>query len=363
MKNRPERKYFFPLIVVSVILLLSLACSVSARDDEAEPLPEDIATEAIAEAPTEAPLPTEAIPEPTEPDPEPDEPAEPDEPDEPTEASDLVVTSHKTIQDDDWLYIVGVVQNNTAVPMTDVEVKAALYDENDKAVDVVSIYPYRDVIPAGELSPFSTSSNEWSDMVTYELEVSGEEGELPALAPEISQQHTREDGDWLDIYGEIQNNSESPMSWVKISAALFDANGEILNTNYNYSMLDLIPPGGNSPFSMSMTSEWSGFTDYQLFIEADIEDEPFELQVEVVSVETREESEWCYAEGEVKNISDEPLDLVNVVAGFYDADGNIIDTGWDFAEANTLEPGATSEYSIVSTDCSGFESVIVQAED
>jgi hypothetical protein len=68
---------------------------------------------------------------------------------------------------------------------------------------------------------------------------------------------------WFHIVGEVQNNSDTPVAFVKVVATLYDDAGQVVGTDFTYTEIDLIPPGGKSPFETG-TDEWTGTTNYKL---------------------------------------------------------------------------------------------------
>jgi len=58
---------------------------------------------------------------------------------------------------------------------------------------------------------------------------------------------------WLIIDGEVRNTTAKPLSRVRVHATLYDAQGKVVRTESDYAKLDTIPPGGRSPFSISVS--------------------------------------------------------------------------------------------------------------
>jgi len=349
-------KQLSPLIVTACLALVILACSVSFRGKEEEQPTVMVApTQAVAQqqAPTEAPPPAQA----------PTTPAQPTAPSaEAASAPGLQVISHTSFDDGDYRYIVGVLQNNTDVAVSNVEINISLLDNAGEAIDTTTVTPPVEVIPPTGRAPFSTSSDQWGEVASYEIELSGTESEMPAEKLQITSSTSYDDGDWLYLIGNVKNVSDTAISWVGVSVALFDANDQVLNVSYNFTMLDIIPPGESTPFSINLTNNWQGTARYELFVNGS-EDVLPEPVVELASSNSyQDESGWCYTEGEVKNIGSEPLDFITVVVGFYDASNNLVGTGWTFADSDSLAPGAIAPFSVSTYRCPDFDHAVVQVE-
>jgi hypothetical protein len=62
------------------------------------------------------------------------------------------------------------------------------------------------------------------------------------------------DGGWYHVVGEVRNNTTVPMRYAKIVATLYDNAGMVVDTDFTYTELDVIPPGDKSPFRLVQTS-------------------------------------------------------------------------------------------------------------
>jgi hypothetical protein len=91
----------------------------------------------------------------------------------------------------------------------------------------------------------------------------------PSLSQlEILSHQSYVDVGWFHIVGEVQNNSDTPVEFVKVVATLYDDAGQVVGTDFTYTEIDVIPPGGKSPFETG-TDEWTGTTNYRLQVQGD----------------------------------------------------------------------------------------------
>ena len=72
--------------------------------------------------------------------------------------------------------------------------------------------------------------------------------------------------------------------------------------------------------------------------------------LELISTGTSREYGYCEITGLVKNISDKPLDNIEAVVNFLDADGNFIKFDSALIEYNPILPNQTSPFSVMTTD-------------
>jgi hypothetical protein len=230
-----KRNYFLILMTISLIAAISLACGVSTTNSSVNPPQIQSTSQSFVSSPTSN------IPQ-------------------------LEILSHTSYVDGNWLHIVGEVKNNSNYPMEYVKIVITLYDNNSKVVGTDFTYTELDVIPPGGKSPFESGTDEWTGTATYKLQVEGREGALGRQDLEVIDHSSYQDGDWLHVRGEVQNNGTTPAEYVKLILTLYDVNGEVIGMDFTYTMLDNIPPGGTSPFE-SGTDHWPNFDHYEIQIQ------------------------------------------------------------------------------------------------
>jgi hypothetical protein len=86
---------------------------------------------------------------------------------------DLVISSHKSYKDGDWLHVQGEVKNTGTTPATFVKVIITLYDANGNVAGKLFTYTTLDTIPAGGTSPFDSGTDHWPNFDHYEIQVQG----------------------------------------------------------------------------------------------------------------------------------------------------------------------------------------------
>lgn len=178
----------------------------------------------------------------------------------------LEILSHQSYVDGSWFHIVGEVQNNTDSPMEYVKIVATLYDEAGKVSGTDYGYTVLDAVLPGERSPFETGTDEWEGTTSYKLQVEGRAGDWPRTDLKIPSHEHYIDGSWLHIRGEVQNDGTTPAEYVKLVVTLYDEAGNVVGTDYGYTVLDIIPAKGTSPFDTG-TDHWPGFASYDIQVE------------------------------------------------------------------------------------------------
>jgi hypothetical protein len=59
----------------------------------------------------------------------------------------------------------------------------------------------------------------------------------------------------LHVVGELQNTSPDPRDYVQIVSTLHDASGNIVDTGFTYSEVEVLRPGEKSPFEVIFSNE------------------------------------------------------------------------------------------------------------
>jgi len=78
----------------------------------------------------------------------------------------------------------------------------------------------------------------------------------------------------LWIVGEVQNNTASYLRFVKVTANLFSASGQLLDTDYGYISLDNLPPGHKTCFDILFWDEPTGWSYYEFEVSYWTDGEP-----------------------------------------------------------------------------------------
>jgi hypothetical protein len=148
------------------------------------------------------------------------------------------------------------------------------------------------------------------------------------------------------IVGEVQNNTNVPMGLVWIDAIVYDSNNKVLGTSdYNPPELDVIPPGGKSPYITG--SEWIGATTCKLQAQG-MESELPRRDLIILSHERFDDGKFLRIRGEVQNIGTTPADHVELVGTFYDASGKVIDVDSHHTTLDTIPAGGTSPFELTT---------------
>ena len=148
------------------------------------------------------------------------------------------------------------------------------------------------------------------------------------------------------IIGEVQNNGSGNVHFVKVTADIFNAQNQLIATDFGYTERRILAAGEKGCFTVLLLNDPAGFDHYELSVEArTTTDQPRPL---TITSFTEGPSPTSYElVGQVRNDGQESYQFVKIIGTLYDSDNKVIDCDFTFANANTLAPGATSSWSLV----------------
>ena len=320
-------RYYAPLVAVFVLVIATLACGSSDREEVPTAAPPP------TQAPTSEPPPLEPTPEPSpiqepspteEPDPEPEELS--------TSSTDLDVVMVNAYQDDvDYWYVVGLVTNHTERAVDSVEVEVEILDASEETLysEITSTSLYS--LAPGETSPFTVWTGEElpdADSVIATI-VGRSAAEIDRVDVEVrGVVMTMDDDGDVHVTGELVNNTDQSVVINNVAAATFDASGEIQTGDYSSVSIGHLDAGESGPFRVMMTGPGSGLEDgtyHETYVDAEIASpsDPFSIGFSDFYSYV-DAYGWFHLVGEVSNDSDQTLSI-SLVASIFDADGNVID--------------------------------------
>jgi len=148
---------------------------------------------------------------------------------------------------------------------------------------------------------------------------------------------------YLYVVGEILNNTASNVEYTKIKVTLRDPSGNVVATDYSYSMIDTLSPETTSPFLVMFydAPEWST---YECSVTWDTTtQEPYPMEV-LNSASRFDSGDAYHVVGELRNQHAEERTYVKVLITLYDATGAVIGADYSYTEPHTLAPGETVSF-------------------
>ncbi|MGD9891055.1 MAG: FxLYD domain-containing protein [Dehalococcoidia bacterium] len=161
----------------------------------------------------------------------------------------------------------------------------------------------------------------------------------------------------LHLVGEVANNTESTIEYVKIIVAYYAADGALVATDFTYTEMDELQPGETSPFDILTIDPPAGIDRHELLVEYDdTRQAPLRgFETSVGSVRTSSIGSLRIT-GEVQNNTGVAAEYVKVIAALYDADGRVIRVDFTFSERDEIEPGGRSPFEVLIIDAPAYSS-------
>lgn len=149
----------------------------------------------------------------------------------------------------------------------------------------------------------------------------------------------------LWVVGEVKNNNAFNAEFVKIEATFFDAADRVVASEYSYSCLDIIPPGGDSPFDILLWDPPANIARYTLQAYDEPAREPPPSGLDISGVSTRLSGAGYYhVTGLITNNSSDTYEFVGVCGALYDSAGRVFRTGHTYIGPDTLAPGQSASF-------------------
>ena len=146
-----------------------------------------------------------------------------------------------TYYDDDYFYIVG-------------EIIATYYDQEETVIGTDFTFTELDILLPGQTSPFEISS--YPDIIkpaSYKLDIdyhTTDEQPLSGLRVKSSSDSIDSLG-FLKIVGEIENTSTNSAQFVQIIATYYDAQNNVIGTDFTFTQVTTLQAGTTASFELS----------------------------------------------------------------------------------------------------------------
>jgi hypothetical protein len=153
----------------------------------------------------------------------------------------------------------------------------------------------------------------------------------------------------LHIAGEVRNDSNLDVSHGRVVVTFYDAGGAIIGTTTGQTLLDVIPPGEISPFSITL-SHPTGLSSYSLRAVARSVATQSQPQLSVIEVRHYEDNiGFLHIKGVVENVGQFASKHTQVAAIIYGRNGQVINVGFAVTDPPIVHPGRRATYDVTFT--------------
>ena len=156
--------------------------------------------------------------------------------------------------------------------------------------------------------------------------------------------------DYLVIYGEVMNNTNFNLRFVRIHANVFNSNGQLLDTDYTYTRLDNVPAGDKACFRMSHPAPegWAYYEFEPVSYKTDGEPLP-NLLVFNLSGRYKTTTGSYEIIGQITNNHGSKVSWVRPVGTLYNASNQVVGCDFTYVNGTDLEAGETSSFKMTTT--------------
>ncbi len=262
--------------------------------------------------------------------------------------------------------------------------KVFLYDDKGQRTKITSLIPpegYLKIFPNGNENYPSVSSallrvESYDDLSFSPVCLKVHEPETPLQESQISQITTKtppptlmvttdddelgtsikstnsyvDDYGYAHIIGEFVNNQDKTLNFVKFIATLYDSSGNVLDTEFSFSTIDIVAPFTKTPFEITVSGNVEMIDTFEIQ-SSGTETFPLPQKLELSPVRVFEDEYGSHhIVGEVFNTGDSTAHYVKVISNFYDSNDEIVGIGWTFTTIDNIYPNGKSPFEITISD-------------
>ncbi|WAM22590.1 MAG: FxLYD domain-containing protein (plasmid) [Candidatus Methanoperedens sp.] len=172
----------------------------------------------------------------------------------------------------------------------------------------------------------------------------------PAITPAIlSNSNYTDTLGYYTVVGEVQNNLNSNIQFVKITAAFYDANNTVIGTDFTFTDINILKPNQKSPFELSTFPDKINPTKYKLSLAYSITNiQPF-AGLQILSNSSQiDQLGYFKIVGEVKNNGLNSSTFVKVVATYYNSSNIVIGKSFTFTDPSMIQINDTAPFELSS---------------
>lgn len=169
---------------------------------------------------------------------------------------------------------------------------------------------------------------------------------IPAGVVVLADSTAYTSSDYLHVVGEVMNNTNQVVGFVKISVNFYNSQGQLVGTEYTYANGYYIGPGVRTCFNISL-SEPNGWTSYSF---EPVNYNTMTTQPLNLAVLNPNGSFDRYGDynliGEIKNNDSRTAKYPSVSATLFNEFGKVVGCDHSYANNDTLAPGQSSAFKL-----------------
>jgi len=166
-----------------------------------------------------------------------------------------------------YLNVVGEIENTSSNSLEHGQIIASFLDSEGNVVDTSMTYTNIDIIKPGAVVPFKVNVKNNEKIKQYSLQFQANQTNNQKRNIEIVNNSSNVNSiNYLEISGQVKNNTSESQEYVQIIGTFYDENGVVVDVGMTYSSVDVLQPGGTSPFKLTIKNR-DEITDYKLQVQ------------------------------------------------------------------------------------------------
>jgi hypothetical protein len=149
--------------------------------------------------------------------------------------------------------------------------------------------------------------------------------------------------------GEINNTGTVSLKWLRVTATFYGQSNSLIGSNSSYAFLEVLLPARKTPFEVVWVGEGANqIYNYSLALEYSEyagQEKPLALQI-LASSTYVDQAGFLKLNGTIKNVGMSNATYVKAVATFYQADGLVAGTAYDYTMPSTIMPNSTAPFEL-----------------
>jgi hypothetical protein len=182
-----------------------------------------------------------------------------------------VLPNHSSYVSNNYLHIVGEVQNNTSSHLDFVKISAIIFDDSGRLIDTDSTYTYLDNLPAGDKTCFHILLEKPASWAYYQFEVPSYRTEgkpLPNLAVVNDSGSYDPTFGWYKIIGQVRNDHHTRIEYVQPVGTLYKASGVVIGCDFTFVNSTHLDPDQISAFKITFYGrDYADVASYRLQVD------------------------------------------------------------------------------------------------
>lgn len=155
---------------------------------------------------------------------------------------------------------------------------------------------------------------------------------------------------WLRIVGEVKNTGDVWLRFVKITGTLKNANGQVVDVQTTFTLMEYLPPGAKSPFDLmeSDPSKASTISSYSLVLNFQQATSTLANSLTIQNTGSSIDSLGILeVVGEIRNNGPQISNFTKVIATFYDNFGKVIAVAFTFTSPADIPSGQAYGFKVL----------------